>query len=434
MFRRWAFATIVLVLLIAALAIPESRRVLRLDAWRLLHLNVGDYGPEDWINAARRSHASLGTDWETYLALAELGGSKRPEYYKKAIQAGPNRPETYAAALTEYSQRSRYTRSEVYGLSNGDTRVETELLDPELGRAILELAKKGSRVDPDNAFFDLIAADALYGMQRDTEALNVISAAARKSHYNSYRQAAAVCTVKYLEAAGLPSMEANLLVARYTLVFPHLAGILRISRLTVWHARQLDAQGRSDEARDYLTAIVKIGVLMRKGAEYPIERLVGSYTQSAIGLFEPTSPKRPEAIGGMSEADSQRLRTARVSKVLRAHGWPDLAALLERESASAAAFKEKLREYFRSSDQDVAGADLIIAATMIGLLFLRSSAVLLVIAGLVWLALKIGRRDSAAVPKLSRAGKIGLVLLGLLPWFLVGWTFVSSSRSTFGGG
>ena len=433
MFRRWAFATIVLVLLIAALAIPESRRVLRLDAWRLLHLNVGNYGPEDWINAARRSHVSLETDWETYLARAELDSSKQPEYYKKAIQAGPNRPETYAAALIEYSERSLYTRSEAHRLSNGDTRVETELLDPELGRAILELAKKGSRVDPDNAFFDLMAADALYGMQRDAEALNVISAAARKSHYNSYRRTAAVCTVNYLEAAGLPSMEANLL-ARYTLIFPHLASLLPISRLTVWHARQLDAQGRSDEARDYLTAIVKIGVLMRKGAEYPMERLVGSYTQSAIGLFEPTSPKRLEAIGGMSEADSQRLRTARVSKVLRAHGWPDLAALLERESASAAAFKEKLREYFRSWDQDVAGADLIIAATMIGLLFLRSSVVLLVIAGLVWLALKIGRRDPAAVPKLSRAGKSGLVLLGLLPWLLVGWTFVSSSRSTFGGG
>lgn len=246
------YLAVVMILLVAALVMPESRRVLGLHLGYLIRSQA--YPNFLLAHASEpplpffKSHVSTLSDWERYIALAEIHRNDAEKYCEEAICAAPERPEPYAAAIRYYSQKARYTRHEISELTRGNSQSYRKEESPDLKfvNKILALAGQGSKLDPDNAFFDLMAVYTLYGMRRDTEALDMMRSAARKSHYNSYSREAMVAVVKHQESLGYPRMEAHL--AKNGFLFSYLWPIRQSALLTVWHAKQLEAQEKSGQA------------------------------------------------------------------------------------------------------------------------------------------------------------------------------------------
>jgi len=208
MVRRHLFLLFVLALAVAAVIVPESRGVVGAEIEGLVSFRAYPYGSlmrrvwdGDAKGALHDADVSLETDWETHVARAQLDTSGAREHSAKAIAAGRNRPETYAAAIIASCKEAVYDRpnEEDVRLYRGSPGKRKDL-DPEFGWHLLDSCDIGSRLDPDNAFFDLMAANALFGMRRDALALERMLSASRKRHYESYRSAACLATVKYLRA------------------------------------------------------------------------------------------------------------------------------------------------------------------------------------------------------------------------------------------
>ena len=421
---RRVYLAVVMILLIAALVMPESRRVLglqlgyvaRIQAYPNLLLKPVSKPPLPFF----KSQASVLSDWERYIALAELHSDDAEGYCEKAIRAAPERPEPYAAAIRFYSQRTRYTRREESELTGRDSQPQrgSEDPNPKFSNKMLALAGQGSKLDPDNAFFNLMAAYSLYGMRRDTEALDMMRSAARKSRYNSYSRMSGIAMKEYLEAAGLPGVEAYL--TWYSLTFPHLACIRSVSLMTVWHARQLEAEGHSKKTEELLVSLVKISSLMRKDSTIAMEHLTADSVQAMIGLIEPKKdkPGKTGAYNSIGWEQEKLNRDRRILTILRTHGWLDLAALWEKESKASLEFRHRLNDYNRNSRFHLHMLVLILGSAEIGYLIVRLIIMLFIIGMLAWLMLRLSRRSEPAREP-GMPWKIWLAVLAILPWLVI---------------
>ena len=338
----------------------------------------------------------------------------------------PNRPEPYAAAIIAYSWRQSYYRPEI-DLQNNAPRAEARYLDPQIGNSVLELCRQGSHFAPNNAFFQIMAADVLFGMRRDPEALaHVKAAAAEKEYYHDYMREVAIITQHYLETMGLPQFDARVGTLNITL-FPHFTDMRNTARMVVWHARQLDAHGHSGQAKELVADLIQIGSLIRSDSNM-ITPLLGIEVQSIAGKIERIDS--PRALDrGFAEIEKQRERVRiEIVASLKKRGWPDVAAQWEQEMLSAVGYRQQLDS--RNHSALVYGS-VIVLMTHVASVALMMMPVFFLTALLIRLGLK-SRQALEPMPEMRRSGKIGLAILTLVPWTLA--TVVAAIQRLGGNG
>ena len=416
MLRRHLFLVIVTVLAIHVLAITESRRIVGMQIRYLITGRAypgfsfeGDQWPEELRKMAEGSRASLKDPWETYIAKGQVDRSKRLDYCKKAVAAEPNRPEPYAATIIAYAPTISYNRPEARSDNLYDApESPAEYLDPNVGYAVLDLCKKGSHFDPNNAFFDIMAADALFGMRRDGEALRHVKAAAGKDYFNDYVGRITAITEDYLEAIGLPGLDVHV-STKGMILFPHYFRTRKTVFMVRWYARQLDAHGDNDQAKELIEALIQIGSLMRSGSSNMVTTMVGIGIQGNAGEIE-----RVEPLHGNRTEQQERAHLELIANNLRKHGWPDVAARWKQEMLSAEEYHRQQDTLYHSALPYGFG---IVLATHIASIAFMMTPVFFLTALLIWLGLK-SRQALESMPEMRLPGKIGLAILTLVPWAL----------------
>jgi len=423
--KRCLFLITILILLTISAIIPESRKVMLMQArylasghtypgYSLVNLD----GNGTLADLAKNSGINLSTEWQTWIARAVLDYTKGEEYCTRAIQAAPGQSHAYAAYLSVVGQEgSYYDRPEI------SSDHERRVMNPRSGRAMLQLARKGSELSPDNAFFNLAEAYAYFGLLEDGDAIQTLSAAARKNNYVPYYREACLHSVEYMRVADYPEVESYLpTVGRY---LPYLRFVKLDSRLSSWHAERLLRQGKSAEAREILADILDVGSLIRKHS-YSTSEYFGAV--SAQWTVARTVPREGSQLADFDHPREQRLRIQQIGDTFQTRGWNDVAAMWREESENM--------QHEWDSWNDYAEIDLfayipgIFAATQLDSMAITFALLLLAISLL--LAMVLNRARAAPSQPARLRAKLALIILTLGPWVVFTGGLAFSHFMTFG--
>lgn len=431
MVGRYAYILTLAALLVTALAIPQSRKVMGLQAQCVryglmypgLSLDNGRW-PDAFVDRWANSAGSGMPEWQRDLALMQLrlepmtiSNGEMPATIMtvwstyladQAVAAAPDKPEALAGAVTAFSMRARYTRPEEMSPSPNQ-RIQSRLLDRALGQTIVRIAREGSRLDPENSFFDLMAADALFGVHRDAEALAMIHSAAAKPHFDEYSTGLALTKMEFLRSAGIPDVEA---LAGSDPSFARMAGIRQAARLAKWHGYDLLSCGNSSGAKRIASDLLAIGEAMQSNATSATVALNG-YAVASIGVsVDPMTREEKRRMEPMQSLARMRYYTDVMEKRLRSQGWDDLMERWRRQSEE----QYRLRSDFpRHGIPGASEAGTVLTASTSSQLSLRLAALFFGMAVLMWLLAKVGRWDQMT-PAVSVPGRVSMAIATILPW------------------
>lgn len=449
MLRRGSVPVLIAVLLISALVIPESRRMLAMQV-RCSALGVRCPGavphgthllPESLLGALERSDVHVSPGWQGELALAHLRkscGSTQPaavDHSRRALEGAPDRPEAYAAAIENHIAQSTFTRPELDSFRSPKYHPHVRRADPRTMQALLTLAAEGSRLAPDNAFFDLVSAYAMCGLYRDREALAFIHSAAGKPRYDSYNTEARKAISSYLLAAGLPKMEAY---ASQTLVSSdHSYAFRTMLPVSMASAKLLDRSGDRVLAEGRLIDLLKVSALIRKDSVSIVDNEIANDMRSAVWETIRLSPRSDR--GWISCNKALRRWGAIGADAFNRHGWTSLASVFSQATEADKGLADACLLYESDTANPMvrmqAAADLTDASARIAMW----AVVMLALGGLLWLAIRVDRTkpdSSSADTGPGRAGSVPLVLgsLAAMCLALFGQTAIPLRVSAMGSG
>jgi hypothetical protein len=139
----------------------------------------------------------------------------------------------------------------------------------------LELARRGQKLEPDNTFFDWMAARALFALNRDDEASEVLIAASRKTgfdlHYRDWWDA----------SFGAAGRGAPLLAEEKTaqvgfVLLPYITNLIHVQRLALWSAMQKEDAGDVAGALEIEGALWRLLITMHRRALLGIESSIAA--------------------------------------------------------------------------------------------------------------------------------------------------------------
>lgn len=179
--------------------------------------------------------------------------------------------------------------------------------------------RMGRNLEPDNAYFDILQAYILYGLNHDQEAIDIIHLAASKKLYNSHCTDLLNARLKYGPRLAVPVdwfFPARKYIVATTITFPHLVPFKNYFRLLMLKTHQDD----SEEIINLLNDMIHIAALIRDGKPQIIEKIVGiAVQQTAVteayyhfGLM----PNRQEYIEIPAKTTTIARRVAMLESVL----------------------------------------------------------------------------------------------------------------------
>lgn len=148
---------------------------------------------------------------------------------------------------------------------------------PEQWQKVIDLARRGQRLQPNNTYFDWVLLHALLATKRDDEAHRVIALAAKKTGFNAFERDAILNEMAYKRLAlGSPLSPRELLEAQL-LRTPDNVSILR--KTTRWGMETVIADrqaGRHERAIDTTFGLAKMGRIMRREGYSITAHVVGT--------------------------------------------------------------------------------------------------------------------------------------------------------------
>ncbi len=185
-------------------------------------------------------------DFEIQLSYALIqqwlsgGSGANPALYDLLLRF-PERPELYATILRLEFQQFVLHRQEgerLFGGNPGHKPAQTRM-----AQQVLQLAREGEQVDPQNGFFPMVQAVALFELRRDAEALRALQRAARLPRWNDHATIEAIA----LRKAGRQILEYSGADMDYAwsaqILLPHYSSLRAMGRLNVALAVQRERQG-----------------------------------------------------------------------------------------------------------------------------------------------------------------------------------------------
>jgi len=252
------------------------------EAWQEARAKVAKRFPDDWRIqlACVYSDLLLCEPWSTKHKWREAIGR-----FDQLIARFPHEPSLHVARVGAHCLFIKDYRPE--GIQLGELPPYHPLgkwrprFPPKALERAIAAAQDGTRVEPDNAFFDYALADFLLLAYRDAEALDAATAGTRKPRRDAHTRdilQAIDCFVK---------LEDDNPVKRYsafgTTPLGHIRGQIRVAEIVTWHGRQAEDRGEHETALELYGRVYRMGQQMIDGAPIIIEATAGLYIQE-IGL------------------------------------------------------------------------------------------------------------------------------------------------------
>lgn len=202
----------------------------------------------------------------------------------------------------------------------------------------LAIARRGSELEPGNAFFDICAALLHIQAGQADMATRSLQSAARKQGFDEHLREETQARIQQKRAQGPQTFEREMAVSA-AMLLPQYAVMREAARRFVAHARALEAGGKHAEALQIYGALMSMGRSMNQG-ETLITSLVGRAIQAiaiARGRRAPTS-----GLPSSEPARSNALRILRLQAFVTyatAHHRFDLARQAEEDARADAALR-----------------------------------------------------------------------------------------------
>ena len=223
--------------------------------------------------------------------------------------------------------------------------------------AFLEAADDGMRLDPQNGYFATMKAMALFADYQDEEAEKLLHGAARAPFWDDYafREAES----RWKSARKQPgSNSITHTFANASLLFPHLARMRAMARLTDMLASKAEAAGNHSKSLQLREDTIALGANMRKHARTLIGALVG-LAISHIGYGHTDATKYNgmdlKAWQKLDPAQRNVIQLAAFDAYCRKNGNPGAAALAHNELEASKAIHQIADQVNKGSDEGIDG-------------------------------------------------------------------------------
>ena len=418
--RPLVYAALTALVFALLLLAPPTRWLVRMQAF------PGSVGGGDGRAGFVRSHPD---DYQVHLSgQTDFERQTAVHYARSLVPRFPDNPSLRANILRYATEDQIYLKRPEENLLSGQP---VPAVSEELGRdtpahlaAYDADAAAGERLDPDNAYFPLMRAVALFAAYRDDEALAAVKRAGTKREWREYSDDEVEGRWRISEAVFGGREGVSRMAVAASLLFPQYQQLRAAARMVAVKAVQAEQDGRPEEGLALRLALARCGDLMRARSTSFIGSLVGvainSISRSRPGGIPVAT--RPQGVSAEKWA-SERL-DAYCDYVTRL-GHPEAAREARAQDAAGAQVR-----HLNVNDAVFGSrlADLMRLGVALGVgWFLAANALLLLLLGGV--ALGLGRltplRDRAAPPLLVSVGVALAVLLavvGLGAWQLRGAT------------
>ncbi len=174
----------------------------------------------------------------------------------------------------------------------------------------------GALRDPDNAFWPAMLATTYFAAHRDREALEALTLAAHKPHWDAYLYEEVLGQWR-LYSATYGDHGATQKIGPLSLIaFPHLYELRHTAEMARWHAEQAAASGHDDEALRIRRNVAMMGVIMRETAAWSYEALIGT----DIFFIASTDSDAPQPPGAIQTSDQWERRAPHFLALLEQNG------------------------------------------------------------------------------------------------------------------
>ncbi|HEY3415219.1 MAG TPA: hypothetical protein VGM51_19460 [Armatimonadota bacterium] len=324
---RWVSALYILAIatLLGVMASPSTRRVARehtafmlpvsqppLEPVRRLVGSSAAFGVPSQLTSFAAAHPD---DDALQVALA-VATVHRPgeSTFRPWVRNLARLLERYPRSATVRSAILRYTE----GLSDA-TAGEWAVFD--------RAAAEGERLEPDNAFFPLSAAQGFDARGLEAESRSALLRAGKCSRWDDHIRDEAEGTWRLNEMGSSTPDGLNRTASAGAMLLPHYAKLRELAKHAMKGAFAADAAGRTEESLAIRHALMRIGSLMRSQATIGIGNMVGMALEAQAASTVPTDETAPEKLDA---------RLSRYAAYLTSAGHPEEIAFARSEAAAGA--------------------------------------------------------------------------------------------------
>lgn len=205
-----------------------------------------------------------------------------------------NRPALLAHILRyDTAGRVRIQRSEEWAFAPAAERPNPASLTPPSAqhlRAYEQIAERGERVDPENAYFPLMRAIGLFAARRDKEAMEAIRRASRKPRWDDYLWEEKEARLHLVQVAFGEPLAISQFLNGYSVPEAHWLSIPSLGRMVRYLAHTLERRGKAQQAADLRLAMLRCASRIRSQSSSSVGSLVALATAS-VATAVPSPPR-----------------------------------------------------------------------------------------------------------------------------------------------
>jgi len=310
----------------------------------------------------------------------------------EVTQRFPNRPGAYAHYLrfmtmgtVRVSRDDEFAKFQILktATSLGSVVTGRQVGCAESWAAYDDMATRGEKADPDNAYFPLMRAVGLFDAKRDAEAIAAVLRAGQKKRFEDYSlEEPEASWALYKRTYGVDSV--LLRESNYAAVLlPHFSALRSMARLTTAKAAQMEKEGRAQEGLALRHAMMQSAIRMREQGG-TLSAMVGTAIFS-ISLSAPGGVPNPLPAANATDEQKHAANRETYLAYLRRIGQAEEATWVNREDGIG----QETTQLIHSSEsnrtletpiQPLPGfwmADMLLLANTLGILWLCSMAVLI---------------------------------------------------------
>lgn len=159
-----------------------------------------------------------------------------------------------------------------HGFRQDSSRIPVNSYTPGESALILQLARLGQKLEPQNTFFDWAVARSLFEIHRDAEAIQVLIAASQKTDYDMHWREFWPITVAIYQHDGQPLLPEEKVFSLSSTLLHHLSWMSHVTKLALWNAMQKEEAGDVKGALQIEAALARLNMLRTKRGVSTVEQ------------------------------------------------------------------------------------------------------------------------------------------------------------------
>ncbi len=345
------------------------------------------------------------------------------ERLRDLLDRFPKSPLLHAAILRyDYINRIRFDRKERYLLSESPLPKTFRQPDPKHLAAFEKVATNGERIDPDNAFFPMMRAVALFASHRDGEALKALLQASKKQRWDDYVLDESEGVLRLWETTFGKAYGLTKICLLEMRLEPYPIRLKELAYVVAYKAMELERKGKFVEGLKLRLALMRCAKLMREQEKSKLPKLVAP----AIAHIATVRPKGESLPEPTEKQEEGKLIQIRFINYLKQLGQNEAAKWTQAELQANQRVREGLMKQVRKSPI----LDELAFVWSMNLTFLSAVAILLAMwvgAGFVLRVERMAMRKKQIGARAQRPFRLGAILLFAIWLMTIVWLWKVSA-------